>query len=270
MRFPPTPANRPVFGLLLLLAALSSAEDEIPARSLRVEEVLPHDPSAFTQCLMADPAGGAALLEGTGLYGASELRRVRPATGEPIRRVALPDELFGEGCALAGGALVQLTWREGTILLRDPVTLAERSRLPWPREGWGAAGFGDTLWISDGSDTLHKVLLPSGRELGKLAVRAGGRAVARLNELAEAGRFLVANVWRSDSLAVIDRATGRVVEWWNAAPLRAAVPKERRGRMEVLNGVADAGDGSWYLTGKYWPALYRAVPEGSALSKRRK
>ena len=247
--------KRAEIAVFIALGAVSSSVAEIPVRSPRIVEKLPHDPNAFTQCLMSAPSGD--LVEGTGLYGQSEIRLVRAKSGEAVRRVALPAELFGEGCALVAGDLVQLTWREHLILRRDPGTFAERGRLPWPREGWGAAAYGDTLWISDGSDELFKVLMPSGRELGRVKVTADGRPVKFLNELAEDGPRLVANVWGSDSLAVIDRRSGRVVEWWDARNLRASLSPEERSRAEVLNGVARLPDGEWLLTGKWWPALFR-------------
>ena len=241
--------KRAEIAVFIALGAVSSSVAEIPVRSPQIVEKLPHDPNAFTQCLMSVPSGD--LVEGTGLYGQSGLA-FRVDLDD-----TLPAELFGEGCALVAGDLVQLTWREHLILRRDPGTFAERGRLPWPREGWGAAAYGDTLWISDGSDELFKVLMPSGRELGRVKVTADGRPVKFLNELAEDGPRLVANVWGSDSLAVIDRRSGRVVEWWDARNLRASLSPEERARAEVLNGVARLPDGEWLLTGKWWPVLFR-------------
>jgi len=55
---------------------------------------------------------------------------------------------------------------------------------------------------------------------------------------------------------VIDRGSGRVVEWWDARKLRAELPAGSRGA-EVLNGVAKSPDGSWFLAGKRWPVLFR-------------
>ena len=258
--------NRSLFCDLLLAVAVAAASP--PLRSLEVLEVVPHDPTAFTQCLMESPGGEGLLIEGTGLYGHSELRLVDPKEGRILRRVSLPPHHFGEGCTISKGELFSLTWREQVISVRDPLSFEERRRIPWSREGWGAAAYGDTLWISDGSDTLF-LLSTAGVLLSKVAVRADGKSLKRLNELAEAGEWLIANLWQEDRLAVIDRHTGNVVEWWDAAPLRAMIPLDQRGEMEVLNGVSKASSGGWWLTGKRWPYLFRVSPKGSAIKEGR-
>lgn len=257
-----------VLRLFLLFATLSTAfgSGPIPLRQLEIREVLPHRRTSFTQCLMEHSSNGQErLIEGTGLYGKSKLMVVRPRDGLIEKAVDLPPKVFGEGCAQIGDELFLLTWKERFVSVRDPQTLLEKRRFSWPREGWGAAAYGDTLWISDGSDTLFQ-LSTKGELLGKLAVTAGGKPLSNINELAEAGRWLVANIWGRDTVAVIDRRTGKVVEWWDGRPLRQLVPLLERGEMEVLNGIAKAKAGGWWLTGKLWPYLYRVEPKGSLLN----
>ena len=60
-----------------------------PAARLAVEviSVRPHDPHAFTQGLVWSRG---RLYESDGLYSASSLREVDPATGEVRRRLAVP------------------------------------------------------------------------------------------------------------------------------------------------------------------------------------
>src|SRR5918993_1772105 len=66
----------------------------------------PHDPAAFTQGLtIAD----GQLYEGTGLHGQSSLRRVDLAPGAALQRVALDEPYFGEGVAVVGDRIIQLT-----------------------------------------------------------------------------------------------------------------------------------------------------------------
>src|SRR5215467_12834253 len=80
--------------------------------SLRTEVLAsyPHDPTAFTQGLVLHDG---TLYESTGLNGRSSLRQVELTTGKVLRRVDLPAKLFGEGLALGGERLFQLTWRDG-------------------------------------------------------------------------------------------------------------------------------------------------------------
>lgn len=238
-----------------------------PVRSLRVVEVLPHDPAAFTQCLLEHPSGRGELIEGTGLYGRSELRRVLPENGAVLHRLPLDRSHFGEGCAVLNGELYQLTWKENVVMVRDLESFREKRRFRWGREGWGAAAFGDSLWISDGSDTLF-VLSSDGKLLRKVAVRERGKGVGRLNELEEAGERVIANIWGEDRIAVIRRETGEVEEWWDASPLRRMLPTGSEREIDVLNGVARASRGGWWLTGKWWPFLFRVIPEQSLTEER--
>jgi glutamine cyclotransferase len=61
----------------------------------------------------------------------------------------------------------------------------------------------------------------------------------------------------------IDPATGTVLERIDASGLLS--PAEAEGT-DVLNGIAhDPADGTFLLTGKYWPKVFRVrvVPAGS-------
>ena len=62
------------------------------------------------------------------------------------------------------------------------------------------------------------------------------------------------NVWFSDVLVVI-RGDGAVVATIDASELVATTPVAMSG--DVLNGVADLGDGTLLLGGKRWPTFYR-------------
>ena len=82
-----------------------------------------------------------------------------------------------------------------------------------------------------------------------------GREIDAINELECIGGYLIANVWLSDILVIIDPATGEVVAVVDATNLRDELTGE--GEFGVLNGVAyDAGEGSLYLTGKNWPTIF--------------
>jgi glutamine cyclotransferase len=63
-----------------------------------------------------------------------------------------------------------------------------------------------------------------------------------------------ANVFQTDQIVRIDPATGKVTAAVNAAGLLDAA---RRVHADVLNGIADAGNGELFLTGKYWPVMFR-------------
>jgi len=87
--------------------------------------------------------------EGTGLNGKSSLRKVRVTTGEVVQRADLAQEFFGEGIAVVGDEVLQLTWtgEVGFVYsLRDFRFLRQFS---YKGEGWGLAGRGSEVYMSD-------------------------------------------------------------------------------------------------------------------------
>lgn len=266
-------------------AADTRAPSTTPRR-LRAEVVAtyPHDTGAYTQGLLLDPADRSVLLESTGQYGRSELRRVDLATGTPIRRVSLGPDLFGEGLAHVPAAgdrparLVQLTWQAGIAKLWDPATFEPLGEHRYSGEGWGlcydpsggtGAGSGAGSGASSSSKTKSagRLVMSNGSpwlafrdpatfaETGGVTVRLGGRPVAGLNELECVGGRVWANVYGSELLVEIDPATGTVTTVAEASGLLS--PDERPGT-DVFNGIAhDPTNGTFLVTGKDWPKLFR-------------
>ncbi|HLF22870.1 MAG TPA: glutaminyl-peptide cyclotransferase, partial [Burkholderiales bacterium] len=93
----------------------------VPTFGYEVLNAWPHDPGAYTQGLVVE---NGVLYESTGRYGASSLRIVDLATGRIEKIVNLPDKYFGEGIAVLGDRVFQLTWRERTGFIYDRRTLA--------------------------------------------------------------------------------------------------------------------------------------------------
>ena len=80
--------------------------------------------------------------------------------------------------------------------------------------------------------------------------------MAYLNELEYIKGEIWANVYGTDQIVRIDPATGQVRAVVN---LRNILPPQlRRARTDVLNGIAyEPRSGAVYVTGKYWPKMYR-------------
>ena len=98
-------------GLLALVSWRPQRLFDPPSYGYQLLGTFPHDRSAFTQGLYFEEEG--TLLESTGLYGESTLRRVELSTGKVLQRTDLPSDCFGEGMTVAGGRCFQLTYREG-------------------------------------------------------------------------------------------------------------------------------------------------------------
>jgi glutaminyl-peptide cyclotransferase len=89
-------------------------EGGAPVVAAQVLRSFPHDPAAFTQGLIVK---GDTLIESTGGQGSSTLRRALLENGQVVQRLALPNEYFGEGAAVLGGSIYQLTWQQNTMLV---------------------------------------------------------------------------------------------------------------------------------------------------------
>ncbi len=225
---------------------------------VEIVESVPHDPDAFTQGLeIAD----GTMYESTGLWGQSSLRTVHPTTGGAIAQVALSDDYFGEGLTVVGEEIIQLTWQSGTALVYDRFTLEEVGEHRYEGEGWGLCLSEDVLIMSNGSDRLARRDPQTFELLGTVTVTASdydGR-LDYLNELECVEGIVIANVWQTEQLLVIDPESGRVVA---AIDARALVDDVRQNSaasdIDVLNGVAfDESTGTLWMTGKLWPRLYR-------------
>jgi len=247
------------FVLLCCCLAVTGADGRAaPVVACRVIDVLPHDPTAFTQGLVYHDG---LLYESTGGYGTSELRAVDPATGRVLRRHRLAADRFGEGLALVGGQLVQLTWKSHIGYGYDRERFAIRRTFVYDHEGWGAAWDGDFLYVSDGTAVIRRYDAATFRERDRIVVRDDGKPVTKLNELETVDGELLANVWKSDRIARIDPATGTVLGWLDCQALTARVASSDP--EAVLNGIAwDRERRRLLVTGKRWPWLFIIAPPG--------
>jgi glutamine cyclotransferase len=195
------------------------------------------------------------LYESTGLVGRSSLRKVELATGAVISQVPVPAPYFAEGLADVGNRLLQLTWQHGRVFVYDKNTFGRVGEFSYDGEGWGLCHDGRNLVMSNGSDTLT-VRAPNTFAVTRaLKVTMDGRPLDRLNELECVGDDVYANVWTTDLIVRIEMKTGRVTARIDASGLLSA--SERVG-VDVLNGIAhDPADGTFLITGKLWPKLFR-------------
>ena len=233
--------------------------DGAPTAHLEVVSSVPHDTDAFTQGLVFDDEG--RLFESIGHYGQSEVRELGPSM--VLRRAPLDPTLFGEGLAAVGDELVQLTWQEGVALRWSADDLVEVGRCSYEGEGWGLTTHDGRFIQSDGSSTLTIRDAATFEPVDEIEVTVDGEPVDKLNELESVGGRILANVWHTNQIVVIDPDDGRVEMVIDAASIE---PDGLTDPQAVLNGIAhrpgDPDDRLW-LTGKRWPLLYevRIVPD---------
>ena len=218
----------------------------------RVKAVHPHSTSAYTQGLFF---AEGLLWEGTGQYGQSVVQRTDLATGRTEVLFRLPRSEFGEGIALVGGELFQLTWQSNTAHVYDPEKRTGLRDHRYAGEGWGLTTDGEKLYMTDGTANLYTIDPATFRRERRTTVTLRGEPVELLNELEWIDGRIWANVYTTDQIVIIDPATGRVE---GIVDLRGLLPDEdRTPGTDVLNGIAyDAATGRIFLTGKNWSKLF--------------
>jgi glutamine cyclotransferase len=241
---------------------------ESPAPCERQWQLLathPHDPQHFTQGLLTFDG---RMFESVGQYGRSGVHEVELGGGKVLHSRALPGNVFGEGLAKIGDRLVQLSWKENTAYFYD-LSLEPKGALPYPGEGWGlttiATPAGERLLLSDGTPWLRVLDPKTLAEERRVMVQVQGRPLQLLNELENVNGEILANIWHSDEVAVIDASSGAVTGWFDFGPLRSrlAWPPPMHPTETDLNGLAwDAGDSRLLVTGKYWPQLFEVAIGG--------
>jgi glutamine cyclotransferase len=212
----------------------------------------PHDPNAYTQGLYFDDG---FLIEGTGQYGRSNLRRVQIEDGRVVAQVAIPPRFFGEGIAPVGDRIFQLTWTSGLGFVYDSETFEQVGQFRYPGEGWGLTTNGSALIMSDGSAWLRFLDPDTFNELRRIEVRGPAGPVDELNELEFVNGSVYANVWFSNHILRISPETGEVLDDIDFTDLVTEVrPSDSDA---VLNGIAyDSAEDRFFITGKLWPTMF--------------
>lgn len=225
-----------------------------PVLDYTVVNRYPHDTSAFTEGLVYIDD---QLYEGTGLEQRSELRLVDLATGNLLKRIALSDDTeFGEGIAVIGDKIYQLTWQSQVAHVYDRETFDELGTLTYEGQGWGLTTDGTSLIMSNGSDQIVYRDPETFEVTRTISVTDGGTPILNLNELEYIDGSIWANVWRTNLIAQIDAETGNIIGWLDLSALDAEVTATNP-NVDVLNGIAWNPDtGNLLVTGKFWPTLF--------------
>jgi len=237
----------------ILAPALFACDRPAPTLDFQVVRTLPHDSEAYTQGLVFE---GGVLFESTGRRGTSSVRRVDPESGAVVAIHQLPEEYFGEGLALVGSELYQLTWQSGLGFVYDLESLEPLRTFEYEGEGWGLCFDGEYLFMSNGSDRLLKRLPGTFQVVEEITVTKNGLSVWRLNELECVGDEVYANVYQTNRIVRIDKGSGAVTGELDGYGL--SVASRRSSDPEaVFNGIAfDPGTRHFFVTGKLWPNLF--------------
>jgi hypothetical protein len=141
------------------------------------------------QGLFYDDEAGDHLIECTGMWGQSSIRRLRASDGQVLQSRLISDSSwFGEGCFKArAGVGVMMTWKNWVAFEFNTTTFEEIRRIPWPREGWGISGDGGSkVYATDGSNSIFSLHPSSYADVATIPVKIAVQSsiqTSRLNEV---------------------------------------------------------------------------------------
>jgi glutaminyl-peptide cyclotransferase len=208
----------------------------------------PHKAKSYTQGLEFYEG---KLYEGTGQKGSSVLAEVDLKSGKHIRKVKLPNEIFGEGITILNDTVYQISYQAGKCFVYDVNTFEKLTEFSYVGEGWGMCNNGESILMSNGSSEIVWRNPRTFEVTKKLDVFDDQSNVPQLNELELIDGYLYANIYMDSRICKIDTATGKILSYYNLSPM---VNAQGEG-VDVLNGICQ-NKGKVYVTGKWWKNLY--------------
>ena len=262
--------NKIFFAVCLICALLFSVQQSLLAQNdaviakrskVKVLAEYPHNTSSYTQGLFFH---NGVMYESCGQYGHSFFKIVDYKTGKILRQWKFQRRYFLEGACPFGDNVYILTWKEKTCFVYSLPPVKKTSdndfkmigKATYNTEGWGLTTDGKELIMSDGSYNLYFLDPQSFYPRRTLRVTINGKPLYYLNELEYIDGKIWANVYTANYIVIIDPQSGvveRIIDCEGILPANLQSSKT-----DVLNGIAyNPEDGSIYITGKYWPRLYK-------------
>jgi glutamine cyclotransferase len=193
------------------LASVVTLQDGI---RFEIVQQLKHDKASFTEGLCY---ANGKLYESVGLWRQSALLVLDPKTGETLERYPMDAKYFAEGLTHVQGKLIQLTYKKQDGFVYDVRNLTATPQTfkfhSTTNEGWGLTYDHNKheLIESDGSEFLHFWDPDTFKEKRKISVtRLSGAVANNINELEYWRGRVLANIWYTDILLVINPETGAV------------------------------------------------------------
>src|SRR5215813_15392162 len=206
---------------------------------------------------------GGELYESTGKIEGTTRINVISLNGQVKTLTDLGTSVFGEGLTILNDEIYQLTWQEHQVFVYDLAANRKRS-MRNPREGWGLTNDGIHLIFSDGSPSFFYADPKTFAVSKTVRIRTNRPGnIEGLNELELVGGRLFGNIFQTWNIVRIDPASGCIDGVADLRGLRDRLTADERALLNidrgnfVLNGIAhDDATGTFYLTGKRWPAIF--------------
>ena len=223
----------------------------------KIVNTYPHDINAYTQGF---EFYNGVLLEGTGQYKESTLRKTDYKTGTVTEQIKLEDKYFGEGITVLKDKIYQLTWKEKTGFIYDAKTFKLEKTFSFETEGWGITNDGEKLYMSDGSEKIYTLDPITFKVFDYISVYTAGSKIDAVNEMEWINGKIWANIYQKEAIAVINPKTGAVENIINCADLKTKVTQHPE--LDAFNGIAyNPATKTYFITGKNWDKTFEIVIE---------
>lgn len=233
------------------------ASTEPKILNYKIVNTYPHDINAYTQGF---EFYNGVLLEGTGQYRESTLRKTDFKTGKVIEQIKLEDKYFGEGITVLKDKIYQLTWQEKTGFVYDAKTFKLEKTFSFETEGWGITNDGEKLYMSDGTEKIY-ILNPESLKVEDfINVYTSGSKIDSINEMEWINGKIWANIYQKDVIAIINPKTGTVEHVINCSELKSKVTQHPE--IDAFNGIAyNPTTKTYFVTGKNWDKTFELTIE---------
>jgi glutamine cyclotransferase len=233
------------------------ASTEPKILNYKIIKTYPHDINAYTQGF---EFYNGVLLEGTGQYSESTLRKTDYKTGKVTEQIKLEDKYFGEGITVLKDKLYQLTWKEKKGFVYDAISFKLEKTFSFETEGWGITNDGEKLYMSDGTEKIYIINPETFKVEDFINVYTNGAKIESINEMEWINGRIWANIYQKDAIAVINPKTGAVENVINCADLKTKVTQHPE--LDAFNGIAyNSSTKTYFVTGKNWDKTFEIVIE---------
>ncbi|MDO5608565.1 MAG: glutaminyl-peptide cyclotransferase [Capnocytophaga sp.] len=224
----------------------------------RIIAEYPHDTQAYTQGL---EFVGDTLIESTGQYGHSSIRKWNVFTGEMYINKPIGNSYFGEGVTALNNKIYQLTWREKIGFVYD-MNLNPLKTFAYgqSQEGWGLCNDGTNLYKSDGTERIWTLDPDTLAEKDFIQLCTNQSIYSKANELEWVDGKIYANTYQRDGIMIINPENGAIEGIVDMRGLKDKV--QQISTLDVLNGIAyHATRKTFFITGKNWSSVFEVVFE---------
>jgi glutamine cyclotransferase len=151
------------------------------------------------------------LIMSSGSYGNSHLDILDMETNpvKTIMTTAIDAQYFGEGITYLADRkeIIMMTYKKHKAFRFGSGDLKMIQEMTIPAavvEGWGLTHFENTLFVSDGTSTIHRVKPENFEVISSFKVTENGREVRSINELEYVNGKIYANIFQSNDVIVFN------------------------------------------------------------------